>query len=722
MDSEIPQLLGVSKAVLENVIFCHQEDSYWPLAEPSVLKKKFDDIFEATRYTKALNSIKDLRKDRVAELKAEKERLIGLSREKQHLDKLLGRINDAQTEISLKESEYETAKEDHDRLAEDNRKFYELNSKFREIYKEVENLEKLKARSQQDLEDARVGNFEELPGTDEELALKMSQFSQHIEAQRQVLLREERKKQDAEEDITGLRDQHTDLLSKKGRLSAEAEAHRTRISERENLIRESGKQYNISVPEQKLERDAVVQFMSQIADLQRKHKAEFEQLQADLSEKSNDYFAKIRKLENESQAFKTQRQTLHGQVQERNTSIRNSERQLNGQATLEMTLASTKEEIEEKRSRVEKIRSDIGAAKYDEKMFEKSEQARQLEEKRDVLLEESRALSMQADSRAKLDLKRAEIKAKTSEMQSTQTTISFKFEELAHRQPNPESIQEEIASLLLSKNEEAEETERDAGAAKLAYQQVEKGLADTKADISVKQRRSRELEMEIQKGLKEGEVEAKTVDDAIAEATGELEECKNRQNVSVGSSGVFTTILKTGRQKKICLACNRGLEDDQLEKFETHVRDLMRKSSKEDPDQLKADMKVWQKELDGYNKLKEKEKERTKILDEELPALKAQLAELEASRPDIVSKADMLSDKLEDLKQHIASINDLRMQATTIARLQREIEKTQSEVGDIETDLSMTGSTKTVDDVQNELNEITAELRAIEKDKQNLTR
>lgn len=53
MDSEIPQLLGVSKAVLENVIFCHQEDSYWPLAEPATLKKKFDDIFEATKF--ALN-------------------------------------------------------------------------------------------------------------------------------------------------------------------------------------------------------------------------------------------------------------------------------------------------------------------------------------------------------------------------------------------------------------------------------------------------------------------------------------------------------------------------------------------------------------------------------------------------------------------------------------------------------------------------------------------
>lgn len=54
MDIEIPRLLGVSKAVLENVIFCHQEESYWPFAEPSALKKKFDDIFEATKYVDKL--------------------------------------------------------------------------------------------------------------------------------------------------------------------------------------------------------------------------------------------------------------------------------------------------------------------------------------------------------------------------------------------------------------------------------------------------------------------------------------------------------------------------------------------------------------------------------------------------------------------------------------------------------------------------------------------
>ena len=68
LDQLMPQSLGVSKAVLENIIFCHQDESLWPLSEPSVLKKKFDEIFEALKYTKAIDNIKKLRKAHNEEL------------------------------------------------------------------------------------------------------------------------------------------------------------------------------------------------------------------------------------------------------------------------------------------------------------------------------------------------------------------------------------------------------------------------------------------------------------------------------------------------------------------------------------------------------------------------------------------------------------------------------------------------------------------------------
>ena len=71
LDQEMPLLLGVSRAILENVIFCHQEEASWPLAEPAALKKKFDDIFEAVRYTKALDAVRALRKQRLQDARVD---------------------------------------------------------------------------------------------------------------------------------------------------------------------------------------------------------------------------------------------------------------------------------------------------------------------------------------------------------------------------------------------------------------------------------------------------------------------------------------------------------------------------------------------------------------------------------------------------------------------------------------------------------------------------
>lgn len=65
----MPQYLGVSQAVLDSVIFCHQDDSLWPMSEPTTLKKKFDHIFEALKYTKAVENIKELKKNQGINLK-----------------------------------------------------------------------------------------------------------------------------------------------------------------------------------------------------------------------------------------------------------------------------------------------------------------------------------------------------------------------------------------------------------------------------------------------------------------------------------------------------------------------------------------------------------------------------------------------------------------------------------------------------------------------------
>lgn len=69
VDLVMSQFMGVSKAIINNVLFCHQEDSSWPLDEPKKLKEKFDAIFGISEYNKALDRIIKMRKEEMEELK-----------------------------------------------------------------------------------------------------------------------------------------------------------------------------------------------------------------------------------------------------------------------------------------------------------------------------------------------------------------------------------------------------------------------------------------------------------------------------------------------------------------------------------------------------------------------------------------------------------------------------------------------------------------------------
>ncbi|RHY32910.1 hypothetical protein DYB32_002119 [Aphanomyces invadans] len=111
LDKHIPDLLGVSKAVLESVIFCHQEDSNWPLQEGAVLKKRFDDIFESARYTKALEAIKKLKADRANQGK-------DLKRDLDVINEQVKRARELEEQLDVRQSKLEALKLDENAISD----------------------------------------------------------------------------------------------------------------------------------------------------------------------------------------------------------------------------------------------------------------------------------------------------------------------------------------------------------------------------------------------------------------------------------------------------------------------------------------------------------------------------------------------------------------------------------------------------------------------------
>lgn len=101
LNALLPDVMRVTKPVLNNVIFVHQEDSFWPLGDPRKLKEKFDEIFAATRYTKALETIRKYRKDQAAEVKVVKAELMHYEDKVQVLEKVRREVD----EIRVKHDE-----------------------------------------------------------------------------------------------------------------------------------------------------------------------------------------------------------------------------------------------------------------------------------------------------------------------------------------------------------------------------------------------------------------------------------------------------------------------------------------------------------------------------------------------------------------------------------------------------------------------------------------
>eukprot|EP00800_Vazella_pourtalesii_P023732 TRINITY_DN9774_c0_g1_i1.p1 TRINITY_DN9774_c0_g1~~TRINITY_DN9774_c0_g1_i1.p1 ORF type:complete len:1208 (-),score=335.92 TRINITY_DN9774_c0_g1_i1:136-3759(-) len=106
MDKEMVRQLGVSKFVLSSVIFCHQEESNWPLAEGKDLKTRFDDIFEIRRFTKALDTMKKLRAEYITQTKLFDNDLSHLTKEKQRVDDLKCDLSMLESTISIKDTEF----------------------------------------------------------------------------------------------------------------------------------------------------------------------------------------------------------------------------------------------------------------------------------------------------------------------------------------------------------------------------------------------------------------------------------------------------------------------------------------------------------------------------------------------------------------------------------------------------------------------------------------
>ncbi|KAM9932665.1 hypothetical protein OXX80_007705, partial [Metschnikowia pulcherrima] len=131
---------GEKTTVLEYVIFCHQDDSLWPLSEAGVLKKRFDEIFEASKFTKVLDSLKTIRKDMAADIRVIEQGVQHAQLDKSRASKVKSRLSELVQKAEQFSSEIAALTVQIERSEQRANELFHSNQAFQQTLSEYERM------------------------------------------------------------------------------------------------------------------------------------------------------------------------------------------------------------------------------------------------------------------------------------------------------------------------------------------------------------------------------------------------------------------------------------------------------------------------------------------------------------------------------------------------------------------------------------------------------
>ncbi|CAL7940101.1 unnamed protein product [Xylocopa violacea] len=180
VDTELTLAMGVSKPILDYVIFCHQEDLNWPFQDGKKLKEKFDEIFDSARFNKALESITKYLKDL-------KEKVNVLKEQKRSCQVIVDEVEEKEKKLADHKKRLETSKA---KIMEFNKELEPLNQKLKILekenadYKDLQNEAKTK-NAEYDMYKQQLNKLQEdldytFEGTTEELMRYINSYDEKL--------------------------------------------------------------------------------------------------------------------------------------------------------------------------------------------------------------------------------------------------------------------------------------------------------------------------------------------------------------------------------------------------------------------------------------------------------------------------------------------------------------------------------------------------------------
>ncbi|WVQ84355.1 hypothetical protein IAT38_006507 [Cryptococcus sp. DSM 104549] len=721
MDEEIPYLLGVSKSILENVIFCHQEESNWPLSEPAALKKKFDDIFEATKYTKALDNIKLLRKERAQELKVDKEREKFLKQDKEKAERMRKELAEATAAESRKQTELAELEALASQLQTRNATFFNEASTFRIIYEKSASLQQQKAMYE-DNRKHTLKTMNLLTESTEELQHMLNNFDKHLRDIAAQRSNKEDEKEKEENTLDSLRSQERNLASRHGGLLANRRVYEKNLKDREAAIRKVAKEHDIvGYDASPLEDHKVAEFVDLVEGMVRQAENDLRNLREENLRKERELQEELDRLSTMKAASGATKRSKQDQIGKLTDRIRHSEATFDSITNPSVELELVQSKLTGLEADRTKLADEIAVARYDEQIQSRLSAIRVKETQRDDINSELSMLNRKADSRAKLDLQRREMEGKNVTVKKQLEAHSAKFKELIGSDIDPDTMEDKISLAINKRDRKLTEAEAAASAAGREHSTLQGSINIAKESMEKNKAEAKSMERKIRDALQKSGLESTTIEDAMTEANVEIEAAQHDHAESLSSGGFWKQIRALAVQKHKCVACDRHIPDKDLTAILSHIDKSAASTGMEDPEEIEAQIDKWRSVQDDLAKVLPLEGQSGQLREKAIPELEKNIARDEKKLEELKLASEDAKAKVQKAKIACRDLQNLKGAAALISRTLTEIKDLELAVSRLRSELESSGSGKTVEEVQAAADAVTQEIKKLSKEQHQLS-
>eukprot|EP01135_Chromosphaera_perkinsii_P004834 Nk52_evm12s298 gene=Nk52_evmTU12s298 len=701
MDTVVPNMLGVSKAILNNVIFCHQEDSNWPLSEPSKLKQKFDDIFAADKYIKVMESIKKVRLEHAGESKT-------LAVNLEHLSKLKEKAESTRKSLEAKKRLIRDIREQKQGIEEKVDPTKEELEKVRGLIDSVRGLndeissKKSKCESlQEEIKSLKNAMTRLLTCSDDELLSKQTHFKKNIDQKRGKLSSLQKQSDLIGKEIAALESKYSSLMSEEGRLRAEEKAHNERVSNLGALVNELATKSNLTEfcsDSYSFSQAQSSRFIAHLNTLLRQYREE-----CDKQSKAN--FEAILAVGTKVDEWKGKISELQESVKVKEKSATEGAKRIQQMALQLSETSIQEEELVNVETSIVEAEATIGNANF--KDFEKKNAAllKQLtteksvtDERRNTLNDEMIKRTMQGKIIASIDFNKKSLADMSKQLEDVEKSYGQQMELFFTNVPEKDFLLKEYDRVMKQKANaiKALETKLSkANEAKVLLKDKMARLGDSLSKARI-ERDAIEKELDAFCGLCEDFAKM------FKYTENDLKSKREQLDPMRYAVTMYEKFQSQSEKSDCCPLCKRGF-DEALTK-DVFVNSIESVKSKIPSVTLKMENEVEElsRKVEGFRKLQSKYDTWMKLKYTEIPKLEKESTNLDLECVSVESDFDELSESLENEKVLEVEARQLLTPISKIERLHKDIKKAELAVSKDEAKLIGTDCGTSLEDINRE--------------------